>query len=1111
MHSITGIRGEICLAIRVDVFLDVNRYHQSSLGVRFFHSSSVPNGYVMNYLIGFVQELVMNDDPEHQWIEKIRTSRASNEARQRLFSRLSGELQRKMGLKVLNLGGNSVIGYQLHFDLEGETGVVVRGIGTAVRLKKCRPFRSPPNSPSSGLNRSLQGFSDTLGSSPCDTADSPVSLETETPNKVSIGKQYTPPYHALELGEFPFLTISQTPPGLIHHFGSIAAAKSVKLMDKNTPAGIQFRDAWWLELRTEVTQHMFSVGCNAVIGYREECAIYEDVCILSSYGTAVVLEPRYFCSASLFSSSMGRTTDVSGSTVPGEQHALFTFDPSIVETSYSVYQIRKTTLSILLIFTSRMDEAHETSPDPHGLNNLGTPVNAGSSPPLAMTAENRVTHPNTYVSSAQPATESGSTLHASWIAKKLESTQLHPCTDCAICHLPKESETSRTSLFLVSSCSRCRCCKAASVPDVILSSADFPPDFPMAGKPALIQARICRSKKDNKGEAAANELSELLPFVEYELHYRLLQKLRLRGMNALFGLKFRITVGDFRLAAIATGTGVFVPALPVPPPPRVFLNTMTTISAEERMFRMRLQKQVNDYVRHSQKLFGLDELEIHKPTVNVPFDTACTSNQISRKPSNESRPSGMDSTLDEVACTTPHWMSNDSDLSCRAVLEHEPQQIPHGTVFLEIREPEPEELQVLLRDPLQPPGLLLTTTESLPPSSLDQHPRFSSIETDEDTISPVCPTDPENETTVGVTDSSSWTVIESFTRLHETQLSGSDSFFETVASAQFVLNELGRLVSDSSEIAAGKTGGQANTGYQTATQPSLGRSTSQSGSINSGASTTPATVPSTAVRFRPDTNTCTNSLSTALREFSQLTWFRFRHLIPCYLSALDFRLTITDDDHLQIVATGMIMVSEHAAARSKSSKRIFPSSATSKSPTSSLRIQCPETKRAPDIFRSGDVDNSSADGRSGPDLGTKHLPGYETRSHVRNPMRERHTPSQTPETDRLSDSCLLTPLSVVPGTQVESYLGNLDFFFIRETTDLREMDGICGFLHTSLTEVQAVVGAHTASLGGNALLSYHLSEVMILRPTSRNQAQCLLNVCGDMARISPWRCQKSAV
>lgn len=40
----------------------------------------------------------------------IRTPRASNEARQRLFSKLSGELQRKIGLKVLEVEGNAVIG-----------------------------------------------------------------------------------------------------------------------------------------------------------------------------------------------------------------------------------------------------------------------------------------------------------------------------------------------------------------------------------------------------------------------------------------------------------------------------------------------------------------------------------------------------------------------------------------------------------------------------------------------------------------------------------------------------------------------------------------------------------------------------------------------------------------------------------------------------------------------------------------------------------------------------------------------------------------------------------------------------------------------------------------
>ena len=39
---------------------------------------------------GFVEELVVNDDPEYQWIDKIRSMRASNEARQLAFSRLTG-------------------------------------------------------------------------------------------------------------------------------------------------------------------------------------------------------------------------------------------------------------------------------------------------------------------------------------------------------------------------------------------------------------------------------------------------------------------------------------------------------------------------------------------------------------------------------------------------------------------------------------------------------------------------------------------------------------------------------------------------------------------------------------------------------------------------------------------------------------------------------------------------------------------------------------------------------------------------------------------------------------------------------------------------------------
>lgn len=55
-------------------------------------ASGVPHGYQIEALHGFVEELVVNDDPEHQWIDKIRSMRASNEARQMQFSKLSGKI-----------------------------------------------------------------------------------------------------------------------------------------------------------------------------------------------------------------------------------------------------------------------------------------------------------------------------------------------------------------------------------------------------------------------------------------------------------------------------------------------------------------------------------------------------------------------------------------------------------------------------------------------------------------------------------------------------------------------------------------------------------------------------------------------------------------------------------------------------------------------------------------------------------------------------------------------------------------------------------------------------------------------------------------------------------
>ena len=78
---------------QVDLFSDLNRYRHSSCGVHFFSTPAIPRGYVAESVFGFVEELVVNDDPEYKWIDKIRTPRASNEARQRLFSTMSGAVQ----------------------------------------------------------------------------------------------------------------------------------------------------------------------------------------------------------------------------------------------------------------------------------------------------------------------------------------------------------------------------------------------------------------------------------------------------------------------------------------------------------------------------------------------------------------------------------------------------------------------------------------------------------------------------------------------------------------------------------------------------------------------------------------------------------------------------------------------------------------------------------------------------------------------------------------------------------------------------------------------------------------------------------------------------------
>uniref|UniRef100_A0A1A8U9D8 C2 domain-containing protein 5 n=1 Tax=Nothobranchius furzeri TaxID=105023 RepID=A0A1A8U9D8_NOTFU len=564
--TIHGIRGEINVLVKVELFNDLNRFRQSSCGVKFFCTTSIPYSYRAVMVHGFVEELVVNEDPEYQWIDRIRTPRASNEARQRLISLMSGELQRKIGLKVLEMGGNAVVGYLQCFDLEGESGLVVRAIGTACTLEKfssgsasitCpHPSTAPPsnacNSPKDGKElvfgeelplssgpptpfRALPSSSSSpppfSPSKPCSrqssSSDTDLSLTPKTGmgSGGSAGKEAGPlktllrqqTQTTLEQREFPFFTLTSFPPGFLVHVGGVVSARSVKLLDRiHNPDEPETRDAWWEEIRQEIKSHAKALGCHAVVGYSENTSICEEVCILSASGTAAILNPRYMREGCLDVGSIDHRFD----------------DPS---------------------------------------------------PP-----------------------------------------------NCGFCHIPYDE----LNMPFPAQLAYCYQCRRQKVPDVLFTTIDLPAEAAVTGKGCLIQARLCRLKKKAQGEVNATAISNLLPFMEYELHTQLMNKLKLRSMNALFGLHIQISVGENMLLGLASATGVYLTALPAPGGIQIAGKTPGDLNNEQHVAA--IQKRINDAIAKNKELYQINPPELTDEGVGSPIPEPRQRSRIFRSHSESS-------------------------------------------------------------------------------------------------------------------------------------------------------------------------------------------------------------------------------------------------------------------------------------------------------------------------------------------------------------------------------------------------------------------------------------------------------------------------------------------
>ena len=124
-------------------------------------------------------------------------------------------------------------------------------------------------------------------------------------------------------------------------------------------------------------------------------------------------------------------------------------------------------------------------------------------------------------------------------------------------------------------CVPCAMCGSHGVPALLLATIDAPPFVPIVGGLAHVEARVCRAKKDAKGDVNATFVSEALPFLEFDLHRQLLYKLRLLGCNAAFSLRIDITVGSDMIVGVASATAALVAALPEPRPLRISLQNIS--------------------------------------------------------------------------------------------------------------------------------------------------------------------------------------------------------------------------------------------------------------------------------------------------------------------------------------------------------------------------------------------------------------------------------------------------------------------------------------------------------------------------------------------------------
>ena len=240
--TLGGVRGELGLSIKLTFIGDVNPFRDSSAGVQLFPFSTLDpaSGYTISHVFGFVEELVVAEDPEYEWKTNFRQARSQHETRQTLLYLLDASVRRRMCKKVLELGGNAVLGYVQNFDVEGDSGIVARTYGTCVLLDRQIPSKKVLANNEALITDSEEGESSARHlnySSEDKLAD---DSNKQTPSVIShrrVGSMFITTSEAAAArhregrqNEVQLLTVNEFDPRVRVRIGGLVVARSVKYL-----------------------------------------------------------------------------------------------------------------------------------------------------------------------------------------------------------------------------------------------------------------------------------------------------------------------------------------------------------------------------------------------------------------------------------------------------------------------------------------------------------------------------------------------------------------------------------------------------------------------------------------------------------------------------------------------------------------------------------------------------------------------------------------------------------------------------------------------------------------------------------------------------------------